>query len=89
MADRPFATFVAAADRAIVCPASYGTHSVRGYLLYWIAGESEMVDSWTTYKNVAAAAQVAQQQRPGIEVVYAKHEHERTEYERERTRPLA
>lgn len=69
---RPFGSFVTGADRALVRPARYGIRNGRGYLLYWLSGGSEMLDSWTTYKSAALAAQAAQQQRPGIEVVYGE-----------------
>lgn len=72
MAVELFASFVADADRALVRPAHAGIRNARGYLLYWLSGRSELVDSWTTYPSVALAAQAAQQQRPGIEVVYGE-----------------
>lgn len=72
MASNPFATFVRDADRVLVRSASYGIRDARGYLLYWLSGASEMVDSWTTYRSPALAAQAAQSQRPGIEVIYGE-----------------
>jgi hypothetical protein len=57
---------------AVIRPASYGLGAkAKGYLLYWESNGGppsgfQMIDSWTTYKNVAEAEALAQVKRPGV-----------------------